>query len=179
VMNGECGTMNGLPAACNGSGRQLVYRQKRTDPLPVEERQDVEFRLIATPWGLRSLGTEMRRLFGLVGMLKTAVKLATPSRLLYVVMVKDGIVNWGWVSISFCRHYPVGAKDVVVGPVATAPECRGQGLATIGLTMAINAMMKRGHRVFFIDTSSDNKAMQKVIARCGFGEPISSYRRGA
>jgi len=177
MMSDECGTMSGLPDARSGSARQLVYRQKRTDLLYVEQRQGAEFKLLAT-WGdLASCLGAARRCFGLVGLLKTAAKLATSSRLFYAVMVERNIVSWGGISVSFCGHYRVEKMDVVIGPVWTVPESRGQGFATMGLRMAINAMIGRGHRVFFIDTSETNIGMQKVIARCGFGEPVSSYPR--
>ena len=159
------------------TGCQLVYRQERAGELAVEAKDGVEFRLLATWADLFACLPAVRRRLGTVGLLKAAAKIATPSRLLYVVRVRGDIVNWGWISISFCRHYPVGKKDVVIGPVRTAEEFRGRGLATWGLKQAINAMVRRGHRVFFIDTSDGNGAMRKAIARCGFGEPVSSYPR--
>ena len=158
-------------------GRQRVYRQERDREFQIEPGEGLQFKLVAGPADLGSCGTVLRSAFGLVGCLKACLKVATSSRMLYIVISEDRIVNWGWISLSFCRYYPVAEKDVVFGPVQTEAACRGNGYATWGLKHAMNALVRRGYRVFFIDTSHDNLAMQRVIDHCGFGAPISSYLR--
>ena len=165
------------PGGESGVCRQLVYRQVRDGELPAEERQGVAFQLLAGMGDARPHRAALARVFGHVGWLKVCVKLAALKRLLYVVIVEGRIVNWGWITVSFCRHYPVKDGDVVIGPLQTEEADRGQGYATWGLKHAINAMVRRGHRVFFINTWDNNFVMRKVIAACGFGAPIPSYPR--
>ena len=163
------------PRRDSGVSRQFVYRQVRSNELPAEERKGVEFRLLASLGDARPLRGALTRVFGLFGWLKVCVKLAALKRLLYVVIVEGRIVNWGWIAVSFCRHYPVEDGDVVIGPLETEEADRRQGYATWGVKRAISAMARRGHRVFFINTHEGNLNMQKVIAACGFGRPVSSY----
>ena len=157
---------------------QLVYRQERHDPFVVEKPAGVEFHLISGP--LEALGRlqEIKRIFGLVGSIKALLKVLTPSREFYYLTAGEDVVNYGWSTFSHCRQYHIEPGDTVIGPVWTNPDQRGKGLATIGLKKAMNAMIERKHYIFFIDTAEDNLAMQKVIAKCGFGPAIAAYNRG-
>ena len=156
---------------------QLVYRQERSERFAAEMPEGVEFRFLSAPVDLLARFGPAWRLFGLAGAAKACLKLATPSRSLYCLMLHGAIVNYGWVMLSSCGYYRVERGDAVIGPVWTDPSHRGEGLATLGLRSAINAWLGRGSRVFFIDTAGDNLAMQAVIAKCGFGPPVALYLR--
>ena len=157
---------------------QSIYRQERHDPFAVERPAGVEFHLISGP--LKAFGhlRKIKRIFGLFGLIKACLKVATPSREFYCLTVGEDVVNYGWLTFSRCRQYHIEPGDIVIGPVWTNPDYRGKGMATIGLNSAANAMIERKHYVFFIDAAEDNLAMQKVIAKCGFGPVIRTYRRG-
>lgn len=59
----------------------------------------------------------------------------------------------------------------------TDPAFRGQGFAACALKRAMNKRMAMEIRVFHIDTSDTNAAMRKVLARCGFGDPVARLDR--
>jgi RimJ/RimL family protein N-acetyltransferase len=97
--------------------------------------------------------------------------------MLYVVTGPNAVASYGGITLSRCRYYPVDRGAAVIGPVETTADCRGKGLATWGLIMAMEQLTRTGRRTFYIDTSEGNVAMQTVIARCGFGDPIACYER--
>ena len=145
--------------------------------MPVDSIQNGSFLLCESVRSGFALAPSLIRRFGLAGALKTLLKLSSRSRKFYCVLLDCGIVNYGWVNLSFCRHYDVSEGDVVIGPVWTDPAFRRRGMAVYGIKMLVNEMFSRGYSVFFIDTAETNLPMQKVISKCGFGAPVSSYER--
>jgi GNAT superfamily N-acetyltransferase len=129
------------------------------------------------PWSVLRCLNGLIRVVGVVGAAKTVMKLMTPSRLFYGVKCGRDIAHYGWITKGKCNFYPVEPEAVVVGPVETAPAFRGRGLATVGLTFVLRVMAGKGCRLFYIDTAATNFPMQRVIEKCGFGKPVSSYER--
>jgi RimJ/RimL family protein N-acetyltransferase len=156
---------------------QLVYRQVRTEPLGVEEREDLEFVFLAGPREALGFLRTLLREYGPARVMKTLLKLCTGKRMFYFVLKDGRISRSGWCWVSICRPYKISRGEVVVGAGFTTPEFRRQGIATYGIKRAINRMLADGYSVFYIDTSRDNLAAQRVIARCEFGAPIATYIR--
>jgi GNAT superfamily N-acetyltransferase len=121
----------------------------------------------------RALGAAL----GKAGLVKAILKLCTKNRLFYCMLKQGQVAATGWCSVSFCRHYKVDPGSAVIGPIWTAEHLRGRGIATLALKQALNALMQRGLRIFYIDTAGDNLASQRVIAKCGFGPPVALYIR--
>lgn len=160
-----------------GHPYQLVYRMERSDPFVDGAPAGVQLTLLSSPSQILRLAAGLWSWFGLSGLVKTCLKLLARDRFLYVAQRDGRVVHSGWLRVGQCRHYPVGANEVVIGPVATASECRGMGIATAALRYAVNRMLAQGHTAFYIDTAGDNFSMQKVIAKCAFGAPIACNLR--
>jgi L-amino acid N-acyltransferase YncA len=158
---------------------QLVFRRALERPLDLRPIDGAEFVLLVGPADAWRQRRALARRFGARGLPKVFAKLATRSRLLYAVVQDGALIHDGWLSVSRCRAYPVADGDVVIGPMATTPPMRGRGLASYGIQEAMNAMLGRGHRVFYINTSPANLASQRVIDKCGFGQPIAAILRHA
>jgi GNAT superfamily N-acetyltransferase len=155
----------------------MVYRLRVTSARHVENVQGATFHYLdsptALPWILRAIAGRHRR----AALVKTIAKLATSSRQYYCVTIDGAIVSDGWVTLGRCDHYTIEREAALIGPTWTDPDHRGKGLATFALGHAINALHVRGHDLTYIDTSKDNVAMQRVIARCGYGAPIAAFPR--
>jgi L-amino acid N-acyltransferase YncA len=158
---------------------QLVFRRTLERPLDPRPVEGSEFVLLTGPADAWRQRRALARRFGVAGLPKVLAKLATRSRFLYAVIQDGAVTHDGWLSVSRCRAYPVTAGDVVIGPMRTTPQLRGHGLASYGIQEAMNAMLKRGHRVFYINTAPANLASQRVIAKCGFGWPIAAIMQHA
>ncbi len=118
--------------------------------------------------------------FGRFGMWKVLLKLLAGRRVFYGIMhsvAGESIVHYGWISLGFCRYYPVERSAAVVGPVWTAPVARGGGLAIRALKLALNELAQAGIERVYIDTSEDNAAMLRVIRHCGFDVLAGEYQR--
>ena len=156
---------------------QLVYRLERSTPFGSLPNSGPKFEFFAgSPTGLAAFRT-LAGVFGLPGAVKATAKLATPRRHLYVLRNESRVVSYGWGTIGKCGYYKIEHDAVVIGPIWTHPESRGQGLATVSLQAAIDRWISHGRRLFYIDTERDNIPAQKVFARCGFGKPIALYMR--
>ena len=157
--------------------KQLVYRQERDNLFETTHEDLRAFRYLNSMLDIFPVLRQLQQQFGLCGVIKAGLKLATRKRKFYCVIDEGGVAHYGWVSISFCRHYSVGKDDVVIGPIMTNERARGRGLATFAIKHVTNALIALGYRVFWIDTSEDNIACKKVIQKCGFGNPVVSYER--
>lgn len=155
----------------------LIYRQERDEPFRSDAPAHATFELLAEPSGAWRRRWALRRCLGLRGSLVAAAKVATSRRLLYCVFVRGAVVSYGWLTVGRCRLYPVEERDVVIGPIRTERSERRRGLGSFGVQSAIDAMLARGHRVFFINTSAANAASRRLIARSGFGAPIAGNPR--
>jgi ribosomal protein S18 acetylase RimI-like enzyme len=155
---------------------QLVYRSERTAPFEVTDGSERFLFLHTGTDGLRHFG-ELSQRFGKVGALKTVMKLFTRSRSFYFVTDGGRVVSDGWCTLGRCGYYKIEPNAVVIGPIWTSDECRGRGLATRALMLAMNDLYRRGTKVFYIDTAKTNTPAQKVFAKCGFGPPMALYIR--
>lgn len=115
--------------------------------------------------------------FGLLGHLRSELKLATSNRFYCCLQQGSAIVSDAWITLSFCNHYPIERDAAVIGPVWTDPQRRGLGLATSLLQAGMNSICNSVTKIY-IDTSNDNIAMQHVIEHCGFAlmneKPVES-----
>ena len=157
--------------------RQLVYRHEFHEAFHVLDSSGAEFQLLGSPRDAFRFSRSLVSCFGLPGFLKVALKQASSRRRLYCIFADGAVAHYGWVSFSFCRFYKVQAGDVVIGPIWTDDRFRGRGYATLALMRTINELMQKGSHVFWIDTSEDNVACQKVIEKCGFGQKVSVFEK--
>jgi RimJ/RimL family protein N-acetyltransferase len=160
-----------------GLSYDQVFRQERSQLFNVPAVHGAAFYFLDSPADAWQLRSALKRRFGVRGLGKTMAKLQTPIRFLYCVLEDRRVIHHGWLLVSR-GPYPVGQRDVVIGPIETDPARRGRGLAAHGLQEAINAMITRGYTVFYIHTSHGNRAAQRVIAKCGFGRPVALQLRG-
>jgi L-amino acid N-acyltransferase YncA len=158
---------------------QLVFRHTIERPFDLRPLDGAEFVLLAGPTDAWRQRRALARRVGVRGLPKVFAKLATRSRLLYAVVQDGALVHDGWLSVSHCSTYPVAEGEVVIGPMVTTTPLRGRGLASYGIKEAMNAMLRRGHRVFYINASPANLASRRVIEKCGFGQPIAALPRPA
>lgn len=156
---------------------QLVYRLETAHPFQLVARPELQLHWIDKPQAVLPLAGEIRRLLGPACLLRLTLKLTTSSRHFYTV-VKDGrIVHTGWVTLGWCRHYWIEEDAVVIGPIWTAQEVRGQRIGSYALQWALNRLEELGRRRFYIDTSKANIPCQKLIAHCSFGPPVAVLLR--
>ena len=148
---------------------QLVYRLERRQPFEVALQPPSQFQFLESPrQGVRTF-REIASYAGLLGAAKSVAKLATARRSMYLVQQNGRAVSIGWSMIGKCAVYKIEPEAVVIGPIWTADEVRGQGLATLALQLAVNALIHRGRSVFYIDTENLNLPAQRVFDKCGFG----------
>ena len=108
--------------------------------------------------------------WGLTETLKVSLKILTGKRIFFGVLLGKKIVQSGWANLGFCRHYAVERDAVVLGPLWTAPDHRGQGLASAAMRQSMTFLYQRGRRRFYVDTTSGNRASQRMIEKAGFAE---------
>lgn len=155
---------------------QLIYRMRREQPFAVAEPAGVEFRYATSLVQFAGLAGALRRRVSAPELLRAALRIAAGRRF-YCVLRQGRILHHGWANVAFCRHYKVGPGEVVIGPIWSAPESRGMGLATYATQSAINRLIAEGLTVFYIDTSNENLACQAMIAKCGFGTAMGCTPR--
>ena len=109
---------------------------------------------------------------------RVAARLLAPYRVMYCVTEGGAILHEGWLVIGRSPLYDVEATDVVFGPISTRANERGRGLAAFGLEQAIDSMVDRGYRTFYIHTRERNAASRRVIDKCGFGPPVERIVMG-
>lgn len=144
----------------------LIYRSQKARVAPAMPK-GVTFQIIDTFFGALGIARAYAALYGYSAALKMIAKLATPSRSYYFAQRNNRIVSDGWISAGRCNLYPIGAKDFVIGPIATVASERGQGLAHSCLVRGINYCLKRKANWVYIDTTDDNYASQRTIEKSG------------
>ena len=157
--------------------KQLVFKKTLVEPLPVASRGDAGFVLATNPFALCGHMGALSRCVGALGMLKTLVKLVSRKRSFFLVVSEGKVLHHGWVSVGFCRYYPVGERDCVIGPLWSDKAIRGQGIGTWALGSAMNGLLGEGFSSFWIDTSEDNIPCLRVIDHCEYGPPAMDYER--
>ena len=105
---------------------------------------------------------------------KLALSIAGGWNVFFGIYSSGNLVSAGVLALGHCSFYRVEPEAVVISAVSTAPNRRGEGLATRSIMVAMNAMIERGYTLFYIDTKRDNVAMQHAIEKLGFGQPISN-----
>ena len=161
----------------DGLPYQLVFRRLVDEPLIEVGVKGVKFVFCQGPLDVVRNWSQLRTLFSFTSLLKSLAKLISPNRQFYFMAQSGKVLHHGWTSTSFYRHYKVCPNDVVIGPIWSAESARGRGIATAAIQRVINRLRARGHRVFFIDTSSTNAPRLRVINKLGFGKPIAVYLR--
>ena len=110
---------------------------------------------------------------------KLALKIALGRSVFFGIRSGTDLVSTGVLALGYSRAYQVEPEAVVIGTIKTAPERTNQGLATRSIQTAMNAMIGRGHTLFYIDTRRGNAAMLRSIEKLGFGQPVfnAAYQR--
>ena len=155
---------------------QLLFRQRRTQPFEVAPVANVEYIHCVGLLDFLRVARALRRINRPGELFRSLLRMSA-GRHFYCVRRGDELLHIGWVSIGWCRHYLVGDGDAVIGSIWSAPAARGLGLATFATMRTINNLIARGGSTFYIDTAEDNAACLKMIAKCGFGAPISVFPR--
>lgn len=158
---------------------QVVFCHRTACITDYREVPGMSGHFVTKPIELVGLWAVLRKAWGWPGLIKTALKLMSGRRKLYLfVGERDlSLASYGWVNIGFCQHYAVAGKDVVIGPIWTAEDKRGFGLATAGLILALQQMRRIGYRKCFIDTRENNFPAIRAILKTGF-EPVAAQYRG-
>ena len=157
--------------------KQLIYRRDATVGFPDCGVSGTGFRYCRCPRDLVPVQDVLSREFGVLGLLKAKLKLLSDRRAFYLIVAEGQLLHYGWISFGFCNYYHIGKDSADIGPIWTAESARGRGLATVALKGAINAILERGCRSVYMDTSEDNIACLKVIWRCGFDILAGTYIR--
>ena len=155
---------------------QLIYRLKVSEAFEVVEPDAMKFAFCRSLSEALPLLSVFLRRYGLIAGMKALIKTATDGRWYYCLHDGRNVISDGWIT-GMSRHYEIDPQGAVIGPVWTDPAWRGRGLAVVGIKSALNKMKSAGNSLFYIDTSSENRAMRKVIAKCGFGEPVVTMDR--
>ncbi len=156
--------------------KQLIYKKYYERPLALPDISGFEF---IAMWGMRDGLQNIEILFQHLRWqcIKDIIKLSTANRFYFCIVNGKKIVSEAYVTVGQCRYYDVEDNAAVIGPVWTDADSRGKGLATGLLTRTINALLEKGYSTIYTDTSENNKAMQNVIKKCGFGESIGFYEK--
>ena len=157
---------------------QLIYRMEREEPYETRSIEGCDFHFISSPFGLLPFFASGKSVFGMLGFIKTLLKLVTAKRDICIYTKEKQILHYSWLNHGFCGNYWVDSADTVIGPIWSHADSRGLGLATETMKRAVNHSLEKGYKVFFIDTSFDNIACQKAIAKVGFGAPVAVFLRG-
>jgi GNAT superfamily N-acetyltransferase len=147
----------------------LLYKISRAEPYGAA---DPNFFFADSITGaMRALPVLMRDR-GLVGAAKVVAKIALGRCVYFGLRAGSMPQSTGTLALGYCRFYPVEKEAIVIGEIVTVPERRGRGLATLSIMLAVNSAIRRGTTTFYIDTQRNNHAMQRSIAKLGFGAPI-------
>jgi hypothetical protein len=151
----------------------FVYRQVRHVPFDSVDTEG--FVVVDRPSVFLRHTLLLIRVLPPVEAIKLFAKSFTASRRFFFIRGSNSLLSHGSLAISFCRYYPVAKNDVVIGTIWTEPSMRGRGLATRAIQSAMNAMIMSGYSSFYIDTQESNHAMQRSIAKLGFGDPVATF----
>lgn len=156
---------------------QYVYRMERRTPYEVSLDPSWRFLFLGSVLqGLRSIGA-ITSYAGKIGAIKSLAKLGTGRRKLYMICHRERAISIGWCVVGMCKYYKIESDAVVIGPIWTSDEFRGQGLAPKALQLAINELIRERRTLFYIDTEKMNLPAQRTFAKCGFGNPVATYIR--
>ena len=153
----------------------LLYKISRAEPYAVS---DENFFFADNLLGSMRVLPVLIRDRGLTGAAKVVAKIAL-GRCTYFGLRQGSMPqSTGTLALGHCRFYPVEGDAIVIGEIVTVPDRRGRGLATLSIMLAVNGAIRRGTKTFYIDTQRNNHAMQRSIAKLGFGAPIGGDAAG-
>jgi len=155
-----------MKEAVPSDGEMLVFRTNEPQPEPPFPA-DTGLRKVGALADALPIARAYASLHGWPATLKMLAKTATSRRSYYAATRGRRIVSEGWITRGRCRLYPIEPDDFVIGPIFTAASERGRGLAHACLARAINHCLREGARWVYIDTTTDNAASRKVIAKSG------------
>lgn len=144
----------------------LVFRSADRQPEPALP-DGVTFRMNQSVWRGLGVAKAHSALYGVLATLKMLAKTATPNRFYYVASQDGRILSDGWVLAGRCSSYPIGTRDFVIGPIFTAPEARGRGLAHACIVRGMNFCFDRGAEWVYIDTVEENLSSRRAIEKSG------------
>lgn len=148
----------------------LLFKTFRVEPFQLDENDDIF--IVAGLVELIRQWPMLWRWSTILERTKLVLKIVAGRGVFFGIRSSEKLVSSGVLSIGYCRHYKVEPEAIVIGTIHTDPQRRSEGLATRSIKMAMNAMIERGHTVFYVDTGRGNIAMQRSIDRLGFGQPI-------
>ncbi len=154
--------------------KQLVFRAELRSPLPERKLSLGAFHFCPSATSALPLSSALLSRFGVPGTLKMFGRLLTPSREFICVAAGGRLATYAVVNVGFCRRYAVEPGAILLCNGWTDPQYRGRGLMEGMLARAINHLIARGSRIFYMDTRENNTAMRIVIERFGFGPPVST-----
>lgn len=150
------------------TSRLLIFRTAELTAEPAMPA-GISFRLVETLAGALRVAPAYLAIYGPAATAKMIAKLAVPGRSYYAAFAPPArIVSDGWIRKGRCSFYPVGPRDCVIGPIQTVEQWRGRGVAHAILVRAANGCIRRGAPWVYIDTTEDNLASQRTIAKGGF-----------
>lgn len=167
-----------LPIVIPGGTRaNLIYRAEMSSPFPVKPPRIGEIVSADRIRGILRLLLPWLRTFGAFELLRLMAKLITRHRIVAAVIVGREVASYAWLYRFHPFDYPVDEGDCSISLVSTSTFYRGMGLAEVLVKSLMNIGVEIGHKVFFIETSSDNNRMINVIRNCGVWELVGCYLR--
>ena len=153
--------------------KNLIFKQFREKSFTLNHNH--QFVMVDNFFTTLCYASALLQYFSFAGFIRQLLKSMTPNRNFYFLLHSGQLVACGCLNIGFCRYYDVNPSDVIIGSIWTRPEYRGQGLATTGVSAAMNHMISSGFDTFYIDTQETNQAMLKSITKLGFGSACGSF----
>lgn len=148
----------------------LLFRTVRDEPFLLDETDDMF--IVAGLVELIRYWPMLRRWSTFSNRIKLVLKIIARRDVFFGVRSSGKPVSTGVLALGYCRYYPVEPEAIVIVTITTDSERRREGLATRSIKSAINAMIERGHTIFYIDTGRGNIPMQRAIEKLGFGPAI-------
>lgn len=163
------------------SGRvDLLFVQEPDGPLDVAAALDgATFHHLSSWAGACRAWRHLRAVAGEPESVASALRrLAIPGLYTYFYVLDRGrVVHASRARVTRTGMPPLLGAGIVVGPVRTDADHRGRGIATFAIRHAINVMVARGHRRFYMSVAEGNVASRRMIEKSGFGPPAAERRR--
>lgn len=150
----------------------LHFKTLRMEPFQLDRNDDVF--VVAGLAGIIRHWPMLWRGPTILEQAKLVLNIVVGRNIFFGICSTGSLVSAGVLALGHCEFYKVEPEAVVISAVSTNPHRRGEGLATISIKVAMNVMIERGHTLFYIDTRRNNIAMQHIIEKLGFGQPLSN-----
>ncbi len=160
--------------------RKLIYRYRFADknPLSLGDDRGEDLRWFESSMRIVADAGLWYRLLGTAGLLRVTALMNYGRRFMLMLLADRRPAGYVCVKYGFCRYYPVGKRDAVIGPVYVHPEFRRRGFAVRMINAAMARLAGENVDTVWVDTSATNMAMQNVIRRCGFNETEQQIEDG-